>query len=88
MQLERLEVDARGELVEPHRLGELEVPLELLGVAEADVAPKGLLFKVFCYGPGMDGFQKAFVASALVTLVSVTPVRLVVHASRQPVTVR
>ena len=27
------------------------------------VKPKGLLFQLFCYGPGLDGFQKGFVAS-------------------------
>ena len=37
------------------------------------VAPKGLLFKVFCYGPGMDGFQKAFVASGHTNLQEVLP---------------
>ena len=37
------------------------------------VSPKGLLFKVFCYGPGMDGFQKAFVASGHTNLQEVLP---------------
>ena len=27
------------------------------------VKPKGLFFQLFCYGPGLDGFQKGFVAS-------------------------
>ena len=26
------------------------------------IKPKGMLFKLFCYGPGLDGFQKVFVA--------------------------
>ena len=32
-----------------------------------------MLFKIFCYGPGLDGFQKAFVAAATTDLTTVLP---------------